>query len=242
MPQGRPVIRLLDALPELAANLDESQRAVATRHLVAPVEVIEPGPGRSASSMPPALLGMVVTEGLLSRAVVIGDTTATELVGRGDLLRPHDHDGELAPIPFDIDWQILQRTRLAILDDRVSALLCHWPPIVGELMGLAVNRSRTLAFNLAVSHMRRVDVRLLLLLWHLADRWGHVSREGVHVPLKLTHETLGRLVGAQRPSVTTALRDLAASGLVSRSGDGWILHGEPPAELDRVRPRAIQAG
>lgn len=229
VPQGRPVIRLLDALPELGAKLDDSQRSTATRHVVAPVVVLEPGRVGSAASMPTTLFGMVVLEGLLSRAVVIGDTTATELVGRGDLLRPHDHDGEFAPIPFDVDWHALERTRLAVLDDRVSALLCHWPQIVAELVGLAVQRSRTLALNLAVSHMRRVDIRLLLLLWHLADRWGHVTRDGVRVPLKLTHETLGRLVGAQRPSVTTALSDLARRGVIERREDGaWLLHGDPP--------------
>jgi CTP:molybdopterin cytidylyltransferase MocA len=47
--------------------------------------------------------------------------------------------------------------------------------------------------------------------------------------LPLTHQVLGRLVGAQRPSVTTALSDLARRGVIERREDGaWILHGDPP--------------
>jgi DNA-binding GntR family transcriptional regulator len=56
------------------------------------------------------------------------------------------------------------------------------------------------------------------------------------VPLNLSHRALGHLVGAQRPSVTTALRQLTSEGLVSRCADGtWMLHGEPPATLAELR-------
>jgi CRP-like cAMP-binding protein len=85
---------------------------------------------------------------------------------------------------------------------------------------------------MALSHLNRVDVRLLAFFWHLADRWGRVGPEGVIVPLRLTHRTLAQLVGAQRPSVTTALGALAGEGRVTRRDDGtWLLHGEPPADL-----------
>jgi CRP/FNR family transcriptional regulator, cyclic AMP receptor protein len=58
----------------------------------------------------------------------------------------------------------------------------------------------------------------------------------VHVPLKLTHQLLGRVVGAQRPSVTTALKQLMEEGSVSRRDDGtWLLHGDPPETLERLR-------
>jgi len=48
---------------------------------------------------------------------------------------------------------------------------------------------------------------------------------------------LAALVGAKRPSVTTALGELTAQGLVERRDDGsWLLHGEPPEEPGRRRP------
>jgi CRP/FNR family transcriptional regulator, cyclic AMP receptor protein len=72
----------------------------------------------------------------------------------------------------------------------------------------------------------------MLFLWHLADRWGRVGPGGVQVPVRVTHETLGRLVRAQRPSVTRAVNQLATRGALSRGADGcWVLHGEPPREL-----------
>jgi hypothetical protein len=50
--------------------------------------------------------------------------------------------------------------------------------------------------------------------------------------VRVTHETLGRLVRAQRPSVTRALNQLTARGALSRAIDGtWRLHGAPPHEL-----------
>jgi DNA-binding IclR family transcriptional regulator len=59
-----------------------------------------------------------------------------------------------------------------------------------------------------------------------------VTPTGVLVPMPLTHTWLARLVGAQRPSVTTALKQLADQGLVERLTDGsWLLKGDPPAEL-----------
>jgi CRP/FNR family transcriptional regulator, cyclic AMP receptor protein len=111
--------------------------------------------------------------------------------------------------------------------------------VVEAIVGAAVRRSQSLALHLAVCHMRRVHTRLLVFMWHMADRWGKVGTEGVHVPLKLSHRALGHLVGAQRPSVTTALRQLAAEGLVSRAADGtWLLHGDPPQTLEQLRDAA----
>ena len=98
-----------------------------------------------------------------------------------------------------------------------------------------MRRSFELATNQATSHLTRVDARLELLFWGLADRWGRVGPDGVVLELPLTHQVLGRLVGAQRPSVTTALSDLARRGVIERREDGaWILRGDPPGEARRA--------
>jgi CRP-like cAMP-binding protein len=97
-------------------------------------------------------------------------------------------------------------------------------------------RAHSLAPALAIAHHQRVDDRLLLTLWHLAERWGRVGPEGISVPLPLSHPRLADLVGAHRPSVTTAMGDLVRSGAVSRREDGiWVLHGSPPAKLRHHR-------
>jgi hypothetical protein len=68
--------------------------------------------------------------------------------------------------------------------------------------------------TLAIVHQARVDVRLHMLFWHLAARWGRVRADGVALPLRLTHSVLAELVAARRPTVTSALTDLARRGLV----------------------------
>ena len=87
-----------------------------------------------------------------------------------------------------------------------------------------------------------MDLRVLLLLWHLADRWGQVSREGTRLNLDLTHELIARMVGAHRTSVTLALRKLAHEGRIARTGRTWVLLGPPPEELrDTARARGSAA-
>jgi CRP/FNR family cyclic AMP-dependent transcriptional regulator len=111
----------------------------------------------------------------------------------------------------------------------------HWPEIVIALFERSVQRSRMIAFQLALSHVRRVDARLLLLFWRLADRWGRVTPGGVVVPLRITHAALGKMAGAQRPSVTTALKQLQQAGSLKRCPDGtWLLSGEPPNAHDSL--------
>ena len=73
-----------------------------------------------------------------------------------------------------------------------------------------------------------------MLFWHLAERWGRVTPGGVVVSLPLTHERLARLIGAQWPSVTTALGKLATCGAVLRQEQRWILSGDLPDELERI--------
>jgi CRP/FNR family cyclic AMP-dependent transcriptional regulator len=47
------------------------------------------------------------------------------------------------------------------------------------------------------------------------------------------------MVGARRPSVTTALGQLMARGAIERRSDGaWILRGNPPSE-ERIETAAV---
>ena len=81
---------------------------------------------------------------------------------------------------------------------------------------------------MAISQQPRLDDRLWMLFWELADRHGKVHPDGVHVDLPLTHEVLSHLCGARRPSVSSALTKLAEQGRLERNGRGWVLRGDPP--------------
>jgi hypothetical protein len=64
----------------------------------------------------------------------------------------------------------------------------------------------------------------------------------VVVPLALTHRILGQLVGARRPTVSTALSELAEREELTRRPDGsWLLRGDPPdAQTFARRPTAAE--
>jgi hypothetical protein len=67
-----------------------------------------------------------------------------------------------------------------------------------------------------------VETRLRLLLWHLAGRWGTARPSGVLVP-RVTQETLGELIAARRPTVSSALKRMRERGELDSSAQGWLL-------------------
>jgi CRP/FNR family transcriptional regulator, cyclic AMP receptor protein len=235
MTKSPPKVRLADEFPDLVENLDPEQREAARDQLV--TDLLTVPTGQWTPDIPrsePGHLGLLVLGGLLARDVVLERPLATELVGRGDVLKPTDRDGRDAPIPFDVVWSVLEPARFAVLSPEFTRALGQWPSAVEAVVRAASSRSHGLAITMAVSNLRRVDSRLLVLLWYLADRWGRVTPDGVVVPLRVTHETLARLVGAQRPSVTTALRQLEDEGRLRRTPDrAWLLPGDPPEMLSR---------
>jgi CRP/FNR family transcriptional regulator, cyclic AMP receptor protein len=97
-----------------------------------------------------------------------------------------------------------------------------------------------LAVALAIAHHPRIEDRLVLTLWHLAERWGRVGPDGITVALPLSHQRLADIVGAHRPTVTSTMSELARLGKVTRpNGDAWMLHGDPPDRLRHHRLAAV---
>jgi CRP/FNR family transcriptional regulator, cyclic AMP receptor protein len=225
-------IRVLDRDPDLARGLSQDQFALAERHLIAPVKNLDTGEWTGpweAEKDALAHLGVLVLDGLILREQRIGTVSAAELLGAGDILRPWLTGQEGSSLPSTARWQVLQPTTVAILDRRFATVAGRWPEVGAALMERSTQRCRLLAFQMAIASVRRIDARLLLLFWRLADRWGRVTSDGIVVPLRLTHGWLASLVGAQRPSVTTALGSLASAGQVERMSDGsWLLRGDPP--------------
>ena len=179
----------------------------------------------------PGGIGLLVLQGLLVRYVGVSGSFGAELLGQGDVLRPWQ--GEDAPLtpPQTTGWRVLEPTRLAVLDLEVARRFARYPELTGSLVARALERSRRLATHMAIVHQARVHVRLHMVLWHLADRWGYVRPEGTILPLRLTHDVLADLVAAQRPTVSSALSQLTTNELVRLGREGWLLLGQPPGEL-----------
>jgi CRP-like cAMP-binding protein len=123
-----------------------------------------------------------------------------------------------------------------VLDERVCAVIGRWPDLVAALVGRAVARSREQAIGLAVGQIPSMRLRVLVVLWHIAGRWGEPEEDGTAMPVRVTHELLGNLTSAQRPSVSHALTALRRRGLIDRTADGrLLLRGAPPSALAALR-------
>ena len=224
-------VAVIDVDPDLAEGLPPAERETASRRLIAPTTDLSVGTWipEEGEVGPPRAVGMLVLGGLLTRSVTLEGRTTGELLGAGDVLRPWDVEDMPPHVRFAVQWSVHAPARLALLDRRFVAAASHWPSILEELTRRAVRRTRALSLQLALGQVPRIEGRLLLLFWRLAERWGRVTPEGIHVPLRLTHETLAALVAARRPSVTSALGRLAEAGLIRRRDGGWLVD----RELDR---------
>jgi hypothetical protein len=229
MTDGRS-IALLDADPDLGQLLSEDQREEARRALTVRSHLVEPGPwdGERLREAGPENVGLMILDGLMTRELALADNVSGELLGPGDLVRPWQASGPERLVPFGVRWTVLEQTRLAVLDRRFAVALAHYPQVNAMLIDRLTERSQRLALMQAISQLNGVDRRLLTLFWHLAERWGRVTAAGVSVSVSVPHRVIAQLVGARRPTVSTALSQLAERGELVRQLDGsWLLSGAP---------------
>jgi len=221
--------------PDLLGGMTEPRRARALGACQAEAVELSPGEWRpDLRSLDTAGFGLLVLSGVLCRRVVQNECYGAELIGPGDLMRPWDQIRDWSSIPVESSWQVLQPARLAILDSDFARRASPYPEVASELMRRALVRSRYLTILVAIISQRRIETRLTMLFWHLADRFGTLRGEWVEIPVPLTHSTLAELVAARRPSVTTALSRLHERGVLSRERSGWRLRGTVPPEMSRT--------
>jgi CRP/FNR family cyclic AMP-dependent transcriptional regulator len=226
---------VLDADDELAEELDLRERFTARQHATARVLEAEPG----GCDLQPWLAvighgpGILILDGLVAVDTRITDRTTTELLGSGDLLQPLSrHVDDM--IDRIASWRALRASRFALLDGEFAERVRPWPQIGHALLRRTERRAEDLGVLRAISCQPRLEVRLVLFLWHLAARWGHVEPGGIHLMLPLTHRLLGQLVAAERPSISHALHRLADAGLVSGAAGDWHLLGNLDAHLESL--------
>jgi CRP/FNR family transcriptional regulator, cyclic AMP receptor protein len=234
------VCHILVEDPELAEAVPGTARSKAIETCVA--RTVAVSTGRWNAQRVDAIgagIGLLVLDGLLLRRVGVDGRFGAELLGQGDLLRPWQGESLSAALVRTTGWRVLEPVRLAVLDEAAARRLAAYPELTGRLVGRALERSRHLAINMAIIHQARVHVRLHMMFWHLAERWGRVRSEGIFLPLALTHAVLADLVAARRPTVTTGLAELYRQELVRDLPRGWLLLGEPPGELLETRRAGI---
>lgn len=232
---GERLVRLLDYDPTLADTLRPERRAEARATAEATTIQVGRGPrtrleiagGRRSP------YGVLLLDGLVNRALLLDGVVSAQLLGRGDLVRVEDEDEAL--VATATRWTVLQPLSVALLDERFLLSVRRWPEIVAALFGRLAAQEQRREVHRALLQLPRVEDRVHALLWLLAERWGRMTPHGVLLRLRLTHELIGQLVGAKRPTVSLALKQLEQQGSVHRRPEGgWLLgqgwSAQPTAE------------
>jgi CRP/FNR family transcriptional regulator, cyclic AMP receptor protein len=241
LPARNGSARVLELDPELGLRIPASEISRAREELVASVLELPAGhwdvPHREGAR---GRLGYLILEGLLARDMTVAGRTATELLGDGDVVQPWVAQREEGLVRYRVGWNVLMPVRLAILDDVFGRSLARWPQVMSALLERAIRRTHRMSIHEALLQLSPVETRLLVLFWHLAERWGRVTPAGIALRLRLPHALLGQLVGCRRASVTTALQHIYATGQLTRRTDGtWLITGDPPDDLASVHWHAV---
>ncbi len=228
----RSTVQVLDADPDLAAGIDRAQRKDAIRVAVAPAFVHPPGPWQFFPEPDPATLGALVLKGLIIVRVTAGTRAHVELLGSGDLISPWVGMGPDPSVPSSIIARVLTPARIALLDRGFAERTTRWPELHAALARRLIARARSVSLQAAVNALPRIDQRIELTLWQLADRFGQVTPEGITLNLPITHAHLAEMVAAQRPTVTAALSHLRQQERVIHTAPNhWLLRGPAPTRL-----------
>jgi CRP/FNR family cyclic AMP-dependent transcriptional regulator len=225
VPDGRraaSTIALLEVEPELRRLLSAEECAAAQRFLL-PVATVHRDWDVHALLEDSNAFGALVLDGLLVQTVRIGRSQTLQLLGPGALV-PMARGAEPVPTargrlcPID-------ETRLVVFG-RAFLIAAHlWPVLVICLHERMREESARVTRQLAICQLPRVQDRVVEMLRLLAESWGRVTPAGIRLELALTHETLGGLIGARRPTVSLALKELAEQNAVIRQDDDWLIAG-----------------
>lgn len=233
-----PTARLLTIDPDIARFLTADERTAA-EDLSLPIREV----GRGVLDVPSLLaeeqaFAAFILQGMVINRLVVADQAALRLIGPGDMLSLSATGPSLL---LESGFRAAVPTCLAMLGDQILLAARRWPRLVAGLHVRATEQDERLRAQLAICQLPRVDQRLLALMWLLAESWGVVTAHGTRLPLALTHDALGGLIGARRPTVTLALRELTERGAVVRQSDGWLLLEGPPVPADDIEKAAAPA-
>jgi CRP/FNR family transcriptional regulator, cyclic AMP receptor protein len=192
------------------------------------------GPWRppDAATLGSAAFALVLLEGLLIREVILDGVPAVQLLGPGDVIDPWQAPGASILCGERVSWSAATTARLGVLGERFLQTATQRPSTIVALhrrMAAQLDRAWRHA---AIAHLPRVEQRLVAVFCALGDDYGRVSGDGIVIGLRLTHRTLGALVGARRPTVSLALKALGDQGLLRPTPTGWWLSRRATALID----------
>lgn len=219
---------LVVAWPELLTGVPAADRRLAERALMVPlISVRDQDLGEATHRHAPEAFGFLIIEGVVLKETALRRRSALELLGPGDLLAPPLAAGRQLESRAVSQYLAHGPVSLAVIGDRVRAVVRHWPGIADALHDRLGRQTHRASMHLAMLHLPRIEDRITALFADLAERFGRMNSDEILIDPPLTHELIGGLVGGRRPTVTLALHKLAADGVLHRLDDGrWRLAGQ----------------
>jgi hypothetical protein len=227
--QARPLgntCLVLDQDPDLGSQISKREWETARQACRATLVHVPAGrwnvPAEADNDLD-EIVGLVLVTGVLAREHALADRRSLELLCRGDVLLPPVPDEE-APLPGGREsLTALSQATLMVLGAAFLRAAARWPSLLANVnRRLDAQRARLTVQGLAM-HLPRAADRVLLTLWLLADSCGRVTPRGIVLPLDFTHEILGHLTAARRPTVTLALGELQSTGCLARDDSGHLI-------------------
>lgn len=183
--------------------------------------------------------GTLVCRGRLACAARLRERRSLVLAWPGDLLTPLGDGPQW--LSASLSWEVLEPTVVADLDAGFAAAVARRPEVVPALSARAGAFTARTVGVVAVSHLPRVEDRLLGILLLLADEHGRVTSDGIVVDADVTHERLGQLMGAARPTVSLAFARLRELGLLDVREAEWVIRPDAAEALARTGPPPVSA-
>ena len=223
-------VGLLEIEPDIGSFLTSEERAAVSEAVSVPVATVLKGDFTLLGE--PESFAAVVLDGMLLQRLQVGHRVASRLLGPGDILAV---GGTVrSALLREAECRAAAPSKLALLDDGVFSAARRWPRLMAGLHARMGEQSERLAVQLVICQLPRVEERLLALLWLLAESWGRVTPAGTTVPVSLTHEALGELIGAKRSTVSLAFSELTDRGAIDGQNGGWLLLERPPQPVGEL--------
>lgn len=217
---------MLDAKLELSRHLTPAERAEVAGIKLPAVDLPHGQFELDVVLRTNGAFAATVLDGMVVHTLRISERAGIQLLGPGDLLL---QGGELTP-PWleDFTFRAATPARMALIGTEFLGVARRYPQVYRALYERVGDQVQRLTGQLVICQLPRVDQRVLAVMWLLAESWGQVTPEGIRLPLALTHETLGALIGARRPTVSLAMRKLLEQRSIVNQPPGWLLLELPP--------------
>ncbi len=216
--------RLLEVVPDLDMSLTEDELKQAS-HLMLPVCTVRGTDSINELLTETGAFAASVIEGMLVHRMRLRTQTGMRLLAPGDIItrEPSFHEGALEDSVFAAVGDV----SIALFDDHLLIAARRCPRLVAALLLRLDQQSRRATSQMMICQLPRVEDRVLTMMWLLAETWGRVTPAGTFLAMRLTHQALGEMVGARRPTVTLALKQLSDRGALQRHQRGWLLIERP---------------